>query len=216
MSDSLGKAGAGELVGLEIQPSVHGLMPYASKQRQTKVNRDEIAKLKFSIQYHKESGLLHVELLDAANISLENLSDDCFDDEDSSVLLFTDVFLKQQGSQRRMRAMSRRRQRRFESFDIEMNYESLQLQTLQFCVMGYDVYSRQKVIGDVLLPLAELAQQGLDITRELVMWRDLQTSQPRSRALRERMSQVSAIEQGQQDSSTTSTSPPANSECSTS
>ena len=59
-----------------------------------------------------------------------------------------------------------------------MNYESLQLQTLQFCVMGYDVYSRQKVIGDVLLPLAELAQQGLDITRELVMWRDLQTSQP--------------------------------------
>ena len=32
-----GKAGAGELVGLEIQPSVHGLMPYASKQRQTKV-----------------------------------------------------------------------------------------------------------------------------------------------------------------------------------
>ena len=82
------------------------------------------------------------------------------------------------GSQRRMRAMSRRRQRRFESFDIEMNYESLQLQTLQFCVMGYDVYSRQKVIGDVLLPLAELAQQGLDITRELVMWRDLQTSQP--------------------------------------
>ena len=38
----------------------------------------------------------------------------------------------------------------------------------------------------------------------------------RSRALRERMSQVSAIEQGQQDSSTTSTSPPANSECSTS
>ncbi|XP_029202527.2 uncharacterized protein LOC114966714 [Acropora millepora] len=211
-----GKAGAGELVGLEIQPSVHGLMPYASKQRQTKVNRDEIAKLKFSIQYHKESGLLHVELLDAANISLENLSDDCFDDEDSSVLLFTDVFLKQQGSQRRMRAMSRRRQRRFESFDIEMNYESLQLQTLQFCVMGYDEYSRQKVIGDVLLPLAELAQQGLDITRELVMWRDLQTSQPRSRALRERMSQVSAIEQGQQDSSTTSTSPPANSECSTS
>ena len=77
-----------------------------------------------------------------------------------------------------MRAMSRRRQRRFESFDIEMNYESLQLQTLQFCVMGYDEYSRQKVIGDVLLPLAELAQQGLDITRELVMWRDLQTSQP--------------------------------------
>ena len=59
-----------------------------------------------------------------------------------------------------------------------MNYESLQLQTLQFCVMGYDEYSRQKVIGDVLLPLAELAQQGLDITRELVMWRDLQTSQP--------------------------------------
>lgn len=38
----------------------------------------------------------------------------------------------------------------------------------------------------------------------------------RSRALRERMSQVSAIEQEQQDFSTTSTSPPANSECSTS
>ena len=59
-----------------------------------------------------------------------------------------------------------------------MSYETLQLQTLQFCVMGYDEYSRQKVIGDVLLPLAELAQQGLDITRELVMWRDIQASQP--------------------------------------
>ena len=77
-----------------------------------------------------------------------------------------------------MRSLSRRRRRRFESFEIELNYEALQLQTLQFCVMGYDVYSRQKVIGDVLLPLAELAQQGIDITKELVMWRDVQTSQP--------------------------------------
>ena len=59
-----------------------------------------------------------------------------------------------------------------------MNYEELTVQTLQFCVMGYDVYSRQKVIGDVLLPLAELANQGIDITRELVMWRDIQTCQP--------------------------------------
>ena len=37
-----GKAGAGELVGLEIQPSVHGLMPYASKQRQTKVVSEDL------------------------------------------------------------------------------------------------------------------------------------------------------------------------------
>ena len=74
--------------------------------------------------------------------------------------------------------MSRRRRRRHKSFEIMMNYETLQLQTLQFCVMGHDDYSRQKVIGDVLLPLAELAQEGLDITRELVMWRDIQTSQP--------------------------------------
>ena len=44
--------------------------------------------------------------------------------------------------------------------------------------MGYDVYSRQKVIGDVLLPLAELANQGIDITKELIMWRDIQTCQP--------------------------------------
>ena len=77
-----------------------------------------------------------------------------------------------------MRLLSRRRRRRFESFELELNYETLQLQTLQFCVMGFDVYSRQKVIGDVLLPLAELAQQGIDVTKELVMWRDIQTSQP--------------------------------------
>ena len=64
-----------------------------------------------------------------------------------------------------------------------MSYEALQLQTLQFCVMGYDEYTRNKVIGDVLLPLAELARQGLDITRELVMWRDIQTSQPVNNAL---------------------------------
>ena len=64
-----------------------------------------------------------------------------------------------------------------------MSYEALQLQTLQFCVMGYDEYSRNKVIGDVLLPLAELARQGLDITRELVMWRDIQTCQPVNNSL---------------------------------
>ena len=77
-----------------------------------------------------------------------------------------------------MRLMSRRRRRRHKSFEIEMSYEELQLQTLQFCVMGFDRYSRQKVIGDVLLPLAELAQEGVDITKELVIWRDIQTSQP--------------------------------------
>ena len=79
--------------------------------------------------------------------------------------------------------MSRRRRRRHKSFEIEMSYEALQLQTLQFCVMGYDEYSRNKVIGDVLLPLAELARQGLDITRELVMWRDIQTCQPVNNSL---------------------------------
>ena len=84
----------------------------------------------------------------------------------------------QEETKKRLRLMSRRRRRRHKSFEIEMSYETLQLQTLQFCVMGYDEYSRQKVIGDVLLPLAELAQQGLDITRELVMWRDIQASQP--------------------------------------
>ena len=77
-----------------------------------------------------------------------------------------------------MRLMSRRRRRRHKSFEIEMSYEELQLQTLQFCVMGFDRYSRQKIIGDVLLPLAELAQEGVDITKELVIWRDIQTSQP--------------------------------------
>lgn len=87
-------------------------------------------------------------------------------------------FFLQEKAKQRLRLMSRRRRRRHRSFEIEMNYEELTLQTLQFCVMGYDVYSRQKVIGDVLLPLAELANQGMDITKELVMWRDIQTSQP--------------------------------------
>ena len=91
--------------------------------------------------------------------------------------------LTQEETKRRLRLMSRRRRRRHKSFEIEMSYESLQLQTLQFCVMGYDEYSRNKVIGDVLLPLAELARQGLDITRELVMWRDIQTCQPVNNSL---------------------------------
>ncbi|XP_068755963.1 synaptotagmin-5-like [Montipora capricornis] len=210
-----GGPGHADMVGLEIQPSAHAIMPYATKSRRGKVHREEVPKLKFSIQYHQDSGLLQVELLDAANIALENLSDECFDDEDS-VFLFTDVFLKQQETQKRMRSLSRRRRRRFESFEIELNYEALQLQTLQFCVMGYDVYSRQKVIGDVLLPLAELAQQGIDITKELVMWRDVQTSQPSSQRLCERISQISSIEPGQGDSSQASTSQPPDSQCSTS
>lgn len=93
-------------------------------------------------------------------------------------MLFSTFFVVQEKAKQRLRLMSRRRRRRHTSFEIEMNYEELTLQTLQFCVMGYDVYSRQKVIGDVLLPLAELANQGMDITKELVMWRDIQTSQP--------------------------------------
>lgn len=94
------------------------------------------------------------------------------------VCCFLPFFVVQEKAKQRLRLMSRRRRRRHTSFEIEMNYEELTLQTLQFCVMGYDVYSRQKVIGDVLLPLAELANQGMDITKELVMWRDIQTSQP--------------------------------------
>ena len=88
------------------------------------------------------------------------------------------IYFPQEKAKQRLRLMSRRRRRRHRSFEIEMDYEELTVRTLQFCVMGYDAYSRQKVIGDVLLPLAELANQGIDITRELVMWRDIQTRQP--------------------------------------
>ncbi|CAH3158571.1 unnamed protein product [Porites evermanni] len=209
------------LVGIEIQPSAH-LLPvtYSTpKPRRHKLNQDELPKLKFSLQYHKASGVLEVQLLDTANLSLDspNLDDAALDGGDSSVFLFSNVQLTQQEeTKKRLRLMSRRRRRRHKSFEIEMSYEALQLQTLQFCVMGYDEYSRNKVIGDVLLPLAELAQQGLDITRELVMWRDIQTCQPRSHLLRERMGQLSSIKSSQDVSEPDGTGRPAERKCSTS
>ncbi|KAL9966067.1 hypothetical protein ACROYT_G024080 [Oculina patagonica] len=193
----------GDLIGIEIQPSPSLMMPITfstPKARRVKVNRDQVPKLKFSVQYHKASGILEVQLLETANLSDVDSLDEEFCGNNSSVFLFANVQLTQQEeTKQRLRLMSRRRRRRHRSFEIEMSYEELQLQTLQFCVMGYDEYSRQKVIGDVLLPLAELAQQGVDITKELVMWRDIQTCQPHSSLLSERMGHLSSIQPPRQE-----------------
>ena len=111
---------------------------------------------------------LEVELLDAKHI--------IFDDEqelefEPLPITRQERFLTvPQTPSKRRRIRSTRK-----SFNFELSYEELQLQSLQFSVMCHDQFMRRKVIGDVILPMAELSSESADVTRELVMWRDVQT-----------------------------------------
>lgn len=123
-----------------------------------------------------------MDLLESKNVGQGSLIHDTppssQDSSESSFLSGLNVFNTVQLTPRKSKnePLDIRRTRK-NSFEIEMDYEDLQLQLLQFSVMAYDEYSRQKVIGDVILPMAEFASQGLDITRELIMWRDVQTEE---------------------------------------
>lgn len=120
-----------------------------------------------------------VELLESKHLGKGNLVHDISLDEpvaEPSFLSETGVFSAVELSPTVQKdSMPSVRSTRKNSYEFEMSYEDLQLHCLQFSVMAFDEYSRQKVIGDVILPLADLTSQGLDITRELVMWREIQT-----------------------------------------
>ena len=121
-----------------------------------------------------------MDLLESKNVGRGNLVHDTPPREDpssessflSDLNVFNPVELTPTPTKQESRAIKRVRKN---SFEFEMDYDELQLQMLQFSVMAYDEYSRQKVLGDVILPMAEFTNQGLDITRELIMWREVQT-----------------------------------------
>ena len=112
---------------------------------------------------------LEVELLDTKHINFDEDEELEFE-RPSSSRHESFLTVPQQTRRRRRRLRSTKK-----SFNFEMSYDDLQLHCLQFSVMCRDQSSRQKVIGDVILPMADLTSQGVDVTRELVMWRDVQT-----------------------------------------
>ncbi|KXJ14809.1 hypothetical protein AC249_AIPGENE28418 [Exaiptasia diaphana] len=137
-------------------------------------------KLKFSVKYNSSRSTLVVDLLESKNVGRGNLVHDTPPRQDSpnessflsGLNVFSPVELSPTPTKQESRAIKRVRKN---SFEFEMDYDELQLQMLQFSVMAYDEYSRQKVLGDVVFFLAEFTNQGLDITRELIMWREVQT-----------------------------------------
>ncbi|EDO44755.1 predicted protein [Nematostella vectensis] len=164
----------GKIVNVEVQPRVKRLGPRSSTPKDPRKQR-------------LEKSTLLVDLLDSKHLDKANLVMspptstftgthwDATPQSHSSV--FSPVSLSPRSTQdtRTQTPPQASGRRRPSSFEIEMTYDELQLSSLQFSVMGYDEYSRQKVLGDVVLPMAELSMQGLDVTRELIMWRDVQT-----------------------------------------
>ncbi|XP_032242674.2 uncharacterized protein LOC5516777 [Nematostella vectensis] len=181
----------GKIVNVEVQPRVKRLGPRSStpKPRKTTTRKEKETnpQLMFSVKYNTKRSTLLVDLLDSKHLDKANLVMspptstftgthwDATPQSHSSV--FSPVSLSPRSTQdtRTQTPPQASGRRRPSSFEIEMTYDELQLSSLQFSVMGYDEYSRQKVLGDVVLPMAELSMQGLDVTRELIMWRDVQT-----------------------------------------
>ena len=64
-----------------------------------------------------------------------------------------------------------------ETYQFPLSLQDLSYQTIHFHICRYDVHSRRDDIGEVFLALAELVAQGIDITREVYLCRNLITSQ---------------------------------------
>lgn len=60
-----------------------------------------------------------------------------------------------------------------ECYEFPLAESELAHQTLDFHICRYDRFSRKVAIGDVYLALAELGAQGIDITKEVYLCRNL-------------------------------------------
>lgn len=60
-----------------------------------------------------------------------------------------------------------------EVYEFSLSQSDMALQTLNLHICRYDNYSRRTSVGDVFLALAELSAQGIDLTREVFLCRNI-------------------------------------------
>lgn len=60
-----------------------------------------------------------------------------------------------------------------ETYEFPLTQSQLSLQTINFNICRYDRFSRRTNVGDVFLALAELGAQGIDITKEVYLCRNI-------------------------------------------
>ena len=58
-------------------------------------------------------------------------------------------------------------------YEFPLSQSDMAIQTLNLHICRYDNYSRRTSVGDVFLALAELSAQGIDITREVFLCRNI-------------------------------------------
>lgn len=64
-----------------------------------------------------------------------------------------------------------------EAYEFPLSQSQLSLQTINFNICRYDRFSRKTNVGDVFLALAELGAQGIDITKEVYLCRNIISSE---------------------------------------
>ena len=64
-----------------------------------------------------------------------------------------------------------------ESYEFPLSKNELAMQTLGFQIVRYDRFSRRTSLGEVFLALAELGAQGIDLSREVFLCRNIISTQ---------------------------------------
>lgn len=125
----------------------------------------DLGRLYFALRYDQHRSMLMVRLIRAEDIPVE----------EQSLSTYVDVHL----------LPLNRQSQTFEPNDTTINvsfrevYEfplsqsDMAIQTLNLHICRYDNYSRRTSVGDVFLALAELSAQGIDITREVFLCRNI-------------------------------------------
>jgi len=150
-------------------------------------NHPDLGRLYFSLRYDEHRSMLMVRLIRAEDIPVE----------DQSLSTYVDVYLLPQDLQSET----------FQPHDATINVtfrevykfplsqSDMALQTLNLHICRYDNYSRRTSVGDVFLALAELGAQGIDLTREVFLCRNIISHQEIHRVLGKKKHDSSALVQ---------------------
>ncbi|XP_031568987.1 uncharacterized protein LOC116303564 isoform X2 [Actinia tenebrosa] len=150
----------GELSALETEDEEDKLAAHEMESQEI-----ELGRLYFALQYDQQRSILRVRLIRGEDIPMER-------DISATYVGVRLLPLRLQGEQVEPYETSINVSFQ-ECYDFHLTQSELAQQTLDFHICRYDRFSRKVVIGDVFLALAELGAQGIDITREVYLCRNI-------------------------------------------
>ncbi|KAK3735091.1 hypothetical protein QZH41_011261, partial [Actinostola sp. cb2023] len=125
----------------------------------------DLGRLYFALQYDQQRAVLFVRLIRGEDIPMER-------DISATYVGVRLLPLRLQGEQIEPYETSINVSFQ-ECYEFHLAQSELAHQTLDFHICRYDRFSRKVAIGDVYLALAELGAQGIDITKEVYLCRNL-------------------------------------------